>query len=378
MDLLNSTTPSSSLTQGLPNPFTPLAFIPKSEAFLFSCIIYASISCLAITTWDILNFLRPDGHIILCEKFNWRVLIFVVARFSPFCFFSSLVIFFTSDKMDCDALYRAWQSVYVLVRASTSLLFYFRVSAAYNNNRYILGFFGLTWAVAVGATIAAMVWGITNFQIGPTKYCATSMTGPHVLIASFTEFFNDTLICLAILYKLGGESWKKRMKSLRGLFRPYRKCSYITEQFVQGTLEYYLLAACLNIILIIGCLAISRLPKTYSAIPLIIGLPASTVINLLALRVYRGLKLEASTSTAQNKLGDTLVVSSIAFGAQNRNSNIQHSNISHRLQSLGSASSPAVHIQTETVGAKDDSMHPETGNDVEKGFSNRYISAEDI
>ncbi|KAF9525468.1 hypothetical protein CPB83DRAFT_736462, partial [Crepidotus variabilis] len=269
-----------------PNPNTPLAFFTPEDALAASILIYVVVGCLAIIAWDFLNYLWADYLVIFHQKFNWKTLVFVVARLSPLGFLLSICLFLTSDKVDCDRLHDVWCALFILSRCSTALLFYFRVCAVYNGQRYISIFFAGTWSIVFGASLLTF-WGMSSSHIGPTRYCMTGVSWNFVAAVTFAEVFNDTLIYLAIACKLGGESWSDKGRSWRKLIHPNHQ--HLTEIFAQDSLIYYFLAAMMNIIKIILYFSLRTEPS--SPIRIVFTFPSTVVINSIALRVFRNMKL---------------------------------------------------------------------------------------
>ncbi|KAF9530003.1 hypothetical protein CPB83DRAFT_811246 [Crepidotus variabilis] len=292
----------------LPNPFTPLAFIPPNDAYIVSMLVHFAVACLAIMMWDILNYLPEDYQVIFRKTFNWKTLVFIVARLSPFAFFLSLSIFLTSDRVSCGVLQYVWSTLYVLARASTALLFCFRVCAVYCNNRYVVAFFSFSWLVVLGC--ACLVFpGLKSIQIGPTNYCLTAISGQYLMAAMYSEVINDTLICLAILYKLGGSDWREQVGSWKKIFQPNNQ--RVTDIFVQDSLIYYLLAASTSVITIIAYFRLEQYPN--SAVRVVAALPNSVVTNAIALRVYRNMRLGSPGLLPSPNKGTASPLTHIAF-----------------------------------------------------------------
>lgn len=84
---------------------------------------------------------------------------------------------------------------------STASLFFFRVRAVFDGNRWVVGFFVFMW-LAVVAGMLTVTAGVTGAAIGDTKYCLNSKVESYVGAASIIPLVNDTLVFLTITYRL--------------------------------------------------------------------------------------------------------------------------------------------------------------------------------
>ena len=79
-------------------------------------------------------------------------------------------------------------------------------------NRTVVLFFGFSW-LGVIAGSATPFGALEGTYIGPTKYCTTMVKNDYIFAMSVTSFINDTLILLAITYKLGVADAKRSLTS---------------------------------------------------------------------------------------------------------------------------------------------------------------------
>ena len=110
----------------------------------------------------------------------------------------------------------------------TALLFSFRVSAVYANNRLAVTFFALCWLSVVGCYTYDAVLGFSEFRhVLHSNRCAIVLRG-RTGGASYTAIaLYDTLVFLAIAWQLlsvlkTGNSWKSRIVSFftgAGMFK---------------------------------------------------------------------------------------------------------------------------------------------------------------
>lgn len=99
---------------------------------------------------------------------------------------------------------------------ASGLLFFFRVRAIYEGNLWVSLFFFLAW-VPVLATNIAVAATVSGGNLGPTSYCedATApkfVTSPFICLAIY-----DTLVFLAITYKMTMNAHVENLDVKRGL-----------------------------------------------------------------------------------------------------------------------------------------------------------------
>jgi len=130
---------------------------------------------------------------------------------------------------------------FVFSRASAALLMYIRVCAVYNMDRIVVLFFGFTWlGVIAGATIPFIT--LEALSIGPTKYCINTVKHNYVFLFAMTvtSFINDTLVVLAIMYKLGMTDIRRTQTS--EIYRAWKLAGHLqkfTRAFIQDSQIYY-------------------------------------------------------------------------------------------------------------------------------------------
>jgi hypothetical protein len=129
---------------------------------------------------------------------------------------------------------------FVLSRTSTAFLMYFRICAVYNKNRFIVLFFGFTWLSVIGGA-ATMFGGIASVYIEHTKYCACMIKHGFVIATSVADFIDDTLILIAIMYKLGMAGMRRSPAALQlsSAWKPTGHLQSFTRAFLQDSQIYY-------------------------------------------------------------------------------------------------------------------------------------------
>ena len=139
----------------------------------------------------------------------------------------------------CELAVQMVTTAFVLSRASTAFLMYFRLCAVYNMNTFVVLFFGFTWLSVIGGA-AATFSGMKPAYIGNTKYCTCAVNHPYVIATSVIDCINDTLILLAIMYKLGKADIRRTpVSQLSSAWKPTGHLQGFIRAFLQDSQIYY-------------------------------------------------------------------------------------------------------------------------------------------
>lgn len=129
----------------------------------------------------------------------------------------------------------------VATMATTSFLFLRRVQAVYARNRRVRWLFAFLWIVACGV-VSALITGTSARHISGTKYCSIYEVAPYVPLANLTPAIFDTIVFLAVSYKLAfqgnQESWTQ--KSWTSSWFSTRGLSQLQRAIIEGGQQYYL------------------------------------------------------------------------------------------------------------------------------------------
>lgn len=101
----------------------------------------------------------------------------------------------------CSALEKTVDVLYPISTASTSLLFFLRIRAIFNRNKYLVAFFFFLW-ISVLAGGLTIVTAVTATNVGPTSYCLNASLKPYASAAPITSAVHDTLVFFAISWRL--------------------------------------------------------------------------------------------------------------------------------------------------------------------------------
>lgn len=121
---------------------------------------------------------------------------------------------------NCQSLIYAISVLTILALNTNNILFLFRIRAVYGNSRWVNAFFGFWYLVVLGTSLG-VPFVMHAAHIGPTNYCLEAGVPIWTTSTMFANMINDTLVCLAISYRItsksiGGEGWRS---ALRCFFR---------------------------------------------------------------------------------------------------------------------------------------------------------------
>ena len=145
----------------------------------------------------------------------------------------------TDSQIDhCNLMEIILCTCFVFSRASIAFLMYIRVCGVYNMNRIIVLFFGFTW-LSVVAGAATPFGSLEGIYIGP-KSCTTLIKHEYFIAVSACGFINDTLIFLAVMYKLGMEEIRRSTTShISTSWKPTGHLQSFTRVLLQDSQIYY-------------------------------------------------------------------------------------------------------------------------------------------
>ena len=94
----------------------------------------------------------------------------------------------------------------------TSLLFFFRTRAVFNRNTWVTAFFAGLWLAVLGVSLAFIVATLEPVPVNPasnaTAMCLRPSINPYAAATTIIPLINDTLVFLAITWRLSRNSYK--------------------------------------------------------------------------------------------------------------------------------------------------------------------------
>ncbi|KAH9475836.1 hypothetical protein JR316_0011396 [Psilocybe cubensis] len=109
-------------------------------------------------------------------------------------------IYSTAPVGNCEMLSKVPPAVFLVALPSTSLLFYFRVSALYSN-KYVSAVFFVMWLSILGGCIP-IIRSVSGAHIGPTNYCISIALEDAAAPGTIIPLIYDSTIFIAISWRL--------------------------------------------------------------------------------------------------------------------------------------------------------------------------------
>jgi len=205
--------------------------------FSLSVIVYSlSRQVLPFLLLNNLTFLR-----FTCLAYVTSKVIFLsTSPFPPV--FAILNRYTAKANVDCTTLERAAVATYCVGHALTALLFFFRATAVYNNSKTSRVVFGFSWFCVAAGTLSTInaIHG-RMIHLGDGYYCMATYISSQITVTVFTTFINDTLIYLAIGYKLSlNNAGAPETEGYRNVFLWGRSWSAFSKALLQENQIYYL------------------------------------------------------------------------------------------------------------------------------------------
>jgi len=198
------------------NPYTPLAFLTPDAADQYQVMLYVYVAILAAYTWDWLMAIPEEYKIIRKARFSTPNVVYFFSRFGTFG--STLATAMRIAPIDnCNALRYVAGTFAMISVPSTSLLFFFRVKAIYNNSKIVTALFGFL-CLAIGGVSVLIMLGRAGQHIPYTRRCTEGVAHSYTLVPVIMTALNDTLVYIAISYRLAtismvSSTWRARAKS---------------------------------------------------------------------------------------------------------------------------------------------------------------------
>lgn len=228
-----------------------------------------------------------DYALLFKHKINLPTAVYFLSKIFSLAYITTSTIFVVSPVGSCQALQVALGICYIFAVSSSSLLFIFRVRAVFHFQPMVVYLFYFLWVAVLGSAMI-IPFSIAGMHIGPTRMCINTEVKPYTSAAVIINGVNDTLVFLAISWRLltmnlVDESWSARVRS----FVHGRGFSRLTGTLLHGGQLYYLATVGVNILTIVMVLTPS-VPPFYRAV---FTIPNIALENAMACRVFRQLKL---------------------------------------------------------------------------------------
>ncbi|TCD65198.1 hypothetical protein EIP91_002984 [Steccherinum ochraceum] len=270
----------------LPNPTTPLAFLPPSLGTQLEVCRYVFAATVGAWLWDVLVSIHEEFRMCVGYRFKLSDAVYFLARILTGGFALSAFVFVVSPIHDCHMVAKLVGWFAALSLPCNCLLFLFRIRAVYHRNLYVIGFFGIMWLAILGSALLAP-WSLNGVHIGTTQYCIPSEVTTNNAIGMIISAVNDTLVLVAITARLVmfslADTWAGRIK----IFLRGQGLGSVSKIVLQTGQIYYIATVGINIAAA-TIILIPSVPPVYRAM---FSPPNVTIQNAMACRVYRQLKI---------------------------------------------------------------------------------------
>lgn len=140
---------------------------------------------------------------------------------------------------DCNALSRAIGGLGSVIISLTSLLFLFRIHALYYGQPLVVYPFTAYWATLSILTLAVpFFFGDTH--VHPTHYCSFERVGTYGAVGAIAAASYDTMLFVAVTFKLISNSMNNTAKTLSVVLTPHRGMGRISRQLLAGNEQYFM------------------------------------------------------------------------------------------------------------------------------------------
>ncbi|KAF7336012.1 hypothetical protein MSAN_02314900 [Mycena sanguinolenta] len=306
----------------LPNPFTPLAFLPPALASQFEVWRYVLAATLGAYVWDVGLNLGNDYALLFKYRIRFPTIVYFLSRAFTLAYILAFFIFagepnssffdFTGELSisitavapveNCNAFAIAITICAALSDSITAMLFLLRVTAVWGPNKIVYAVFSILWIAVLGACITSPL-GVRGAHIGSTMQCIITDVMPgYVEVATIMPLVNDTAIFFAINYRilahiLVADSFMARIR----VFFGGKGLSALSQALLQGGQHFYLIAIATNITLLV-LLKLSQLPPVYHAM---MSIPGLALVNAMACLVFRRIKFGLISSDGTSNISTT-------------------------------------------------------------------------
>ncbi|KIK53024.1 hypothetical protein GYMLUDRAFT_1027081 [Collybiopsis luxurians FD-317 M1] len=267
------------LDNAAPNPAIPFELLPPSIALQAQVASYVYAATAGILLWDVLANILADWQLFHTAKNKLHLATYMISRIGTMTFILGHVIYATYPVGNCKTGRIAIDSFYPIGISGSCLLFFFRARAVYNGHNNVNICFTILW-VTVFSTCLLIPFGTISENIGPTLYCTITKIKPFAGIAVIVPAVYDTVIFLAVSYKLMSHSFADP-QGLQERIWGKNLPAYSRAVFRDGQ-RYYLMTVLGNMAMI--SLMYAPINPAYQTI---FTLPNVMLTNIMACYVYR-------------------------------------------------------------------------------------------
>ncbi|KAI5999801.1 hypothetical protein F5J12DRAFT_846744 [Pisolithus orientalis] len=278
------------------NPVVYLNYLSPDDASTYEFSRNLNLATLAVLLWDILSSVPDDYKLMQTGRVSIILFTYFLARLSALGLDVIAVLQKTGPVSNCTLSAMLLMAFQVVSSAAAAYLFLKRVHAVYFGNKVVRHFFSFLWIVGVGTSCATFQDAMDDqHEIADTKHCIRYQSQTPVSVAFMGPVLFDTLVYLAIAYKI---LTSYRMLGWKALLCGSGLPDFSRAVF-QGGQQYYLVTAGVNM----TRLAFALLPSVSPSFAVMVSAFSVTLTSIMACRVHRNLIIkdlaEAQTNGAE-------------------------------------------------------------------------------
>jgi len=275
-------------TVDIPNPCTPLAFLPPETASQLEVSRYLYWATVGAFLWDWIISLPDEIRIVRKSGIRLPIIAYLISRLGTLSYIITATVYQALPvRGSCQTLLWIILFSYPFAAPGTAALFFFRVRAVYDRSKIVTAVFGTLWLATLSAAIA-LPFMVKGEHIGTTDYCIQSSVASGASAVLIINACSDTLVFLAISWRIARNN--SAGQTLREHLRSFYKgdgLPRLSKLLLQSGQAYYLVTVGLNIATMIMILLPSA-PPVYRAF---LSLPNIALENSMACRVFRAVHL---------------------------------------------------------------------------------------
>ncbi|KAF7336024.1 hypothetical protein MSAN_02316100 [Mycena sanguinolenta] len=298
----------------LPNPSTPLAFLPPALASQIEVWRYVIAGTLGAYVWDIGLNLGNDYALLFKHRIRFPTIVYFLSRAFTLAFILTCFIFAVAPVENCNALALGRSICIVLTQTSTAMLFFLRVTAVWYPSKIAYVIFSILWLAVLGAGITDPIV-IRGAHIGPTEQCIDTVIPESLEVTAIMPLINDTAIFLAISYRIlahiiVADSFMARLRAFFG----GTGLSTLSRALLQSGQHFYLIAVAAHVIFLV----VLKLPQLTPVYHGMLSTPGLALVNAMACLVFRRIKFGLISSDGTSKLPTIIIPSDLHATANPR------------------------------------------------------------
>ncbi|KZP10269.1 hypothetical protein FIBSPDRAFT_1051428 [Athelia psychrophila] len=259
--------------------------------FRAQAVDYVFAANFAAYVYDWLLSISDELEIVSRSGLSPAIVIYLLSCISQISHLCLMAVFISSlaPADNCAVLADMLAACGIMSIAFTSFLFFLRVRAVYLQSRYVTALFGAFWVV----TVTLNIWSNTivhaaNIPSPTVVGCIGTGPVPSIALPLASIFVNDTLIFLAILYRLTANAVTDGGRHSRLLTIFKGKGLYSLSQSLLQTGQLYYFSTLLYFFL---SFAIIWIPFAPPGGQFILVTAHIGFTNIMACRVFRGVAL---------------------------------------------------------------------------------------